>query len=1561
MYKIDVDEFGGAKVHFKKPHHKMPKLALLLIAAIFFCSSSAFAQGSIFGTVTNSNGSTPANGNISFFGFLDDTDEEIRIETCVGAGYDAGNWFDDFQNYLTEAPGNPYDYHFYNQANGQGAVLSKLIPNNSFQQENIALVPVSWPSKPSGFVGYAISSTKVVVGWNAVAGQTYHVYRRMASSNGSFFRVDDPSGLLSNPGVAGGFFVDNSVDGVSSYSYLVIAQDVSGNLGQHSDIITVNSADIEAPVVVSINPNSGSLAGGTAVTVSGINFDGGGVVVTIGAGTLSSVVVVSPSQITGVTPPASVGAVDISVTNIASGLTSAPLVGGFTYMPNMPPVLDPIGPRVTTENVNLNFVVTSSDPDGSTPTLFTSVLPGTATFVDNGNGTGTFDWTPAYTDSGLHQVTFYAADDIDTVSEVVDITVNDAGNQPPVLDSIGLQSVIEGSNLNFIVTASDPDGTIPSLSATNVPSNATFADNGDGSGTFDFNPDLTQQGSYFVTFKAFDGVEVDSEVVQIDVTETNQPPVLATIGPQSTDEGVNLTFGVSATDDDGDPIALSTSALPGTAIFTDNSDGSGVFDWTPGYTDGGSYDVMFYASDTKDIDSELVTITVNETGNQPPILDSIGPLFVVEGDSLIQNITASDPDLDAVTLFAESLPANATFIDSGNGVGTFIFAPDFSQAGVYSALFYASDGLLADSETVQVTVTESGNQRPILTFVTDTTINEGDSLVVIVSAYDPDGPGVSLTATSSLPSYKFTDSTNGVGVFRFYATYMNAGSYDVLFSAIDFADPPAVAIDTLHLTVADVNQPPVIDSLGPFGVAIGDTLSFTVTVSDTTDPIATHKVFLTAVGVPENASFVDHADNSGTFTFYPDSTQVGVVSVTFIATDMGSPQLTDNFMVDITVVVENRPPVLDVGQAFTVWEGGLLEFDVNASDPDGGFPELRASRLPENAAFVDNHDGSGIFSFTPSYVQSGLHAVVIEAYDGIDVTKKNVLIQVYDAGNQAPIIDDMPIQSVVEADSITITITASDPDEDPLALTADSLPQNATFADNGDGTATIEFHPTYVQSGTYHVYIYATDGELTDTLILTIECVEAGNQRPVLEPVSDQTTQEMLTLTFDVTSSDPDMNVPFLSGGNMPEGATLTDHHDYTGTFEWVTDNFDAGDYSVLIIATDSLDANLADTITVNIAVIDTNLYPILYEEAYNVSLDEGDTLYFHLTAEDPDGTIPSIELYPGYELYPNMTFVDNGDGTALLTFTPDHTQGGNGIVTYPMRWRAIDAEDPSIIWPGQVVQILVYDKNQPPLLQLIVGTETLDVETIDFDMNEGDTLQFDAYGSDVDGNLQGILAENLPANSSFGGSFFYIKNFTFIPDYTQSGSYAVLIYATDGEYADSVTVNISVFEAGNQAPIFTTVLPDTQIVVASGSTFENHLIAEDPEGDPITISVDTLPDYASFVDSGNGAALFSFTANLSQVGMVYTLTFTAEDSYGAADVMITNYRVVQSLRGDANSDTELNMLDIMFIINYLYKSGPAPLHEDAADADYDGRVNLNDASYLVTYFYKSGPPPPQD
>ena len=224
---------------FKKNRIK----SLLPIFAVLFLiiPQSAYSQGSIFGTVNNSDLSTPQNGQIMFYGYLDDTDEEIRLDNSIGAGYDAGNWFDDFQNYLTEAPGNPYDYHFFNIANGESAALSKLIPNNSFQQEDIQLVEsAGWPSPPQEFTGVALADSTVRLGWQRTDGITCRLYRRPALSSGSFFRIDDPSGDLSNPGVTDSIFIDSMVDNISEYTYLIIPIE-NGIMGVYSDIITIDS------------------------------------------------------------------------------------------------------------------------------------------------------------------------------------------------------------------------------------------------------------------------------------------------------------------------------------------------------------------------------------------------------------------------------------------------------------------------------------------------------------------------------------------------------------------------------------------------------------------------------------------------------------------------------------------------------------------------------------------------------------------------------------------------------------------------------------------------------------------------------------------------------------------------------------------------------------------------------------------------------------------------------------------------------------------------------------------------------------------------------------------------------------------------------------------------------------------------------------------------------------------------------------------------------------------------------------------------------------------------
>jgi hypothetical protein len=579
---------GGLVVKNKKTDHRSLYLYALLLLTAAAMPLSAFAQGSIFGTVQNSDLSTPADGQISFFGYLDDTDEEIRIETSIGAGYGGGYWFDDFQNYLTEAAGNPYDYHFHNTVAGEGFHLQKLIPNNSFQQEDILLAAVTWPAQPVGLSATSVSSSSVVVSWNYTPGNTYHVYRQVTTSSGSFFRIDDPTGSLANPGVAGSFFVDAAVDGASWYGYLIIAEDASENLSQHSAVATVNSAVSSAPIVNSIDPDSGSWIGGTSVNIYGSGFDVAGVNAVVGATSLMGITVVSPYHITGTTQAGPPGPADVYVTNIASALTAV-ISGGFTYVVNSTPVLAAIGPQTVVEGSLLSFSPTASDADGGIPVMTSSALPGTATFVDNGDGTGSFDWTPGFVEAGAYNVTFYATDDIDPTrvdSEQVVITVTEAGNQAPILAAIGPQTGTENVLLTFGVSASDPDTTIPALTTTALPTGAVFTDNGDGTGSFDWTPDFTQSGSYPVTFYATDdSAAVDSETVTITVIDAgNQAPVLAAIGPQGTTEGIQLLFGMSATDPDGTTPFFTTSPLPTGAILTDNGNGTATFDWTPGFT-----------------------------------------------------------------------------------------------------------------------------------------------------------------------------------------------------------------------------------------------------------------------------------------------------------------------------------------------------------------------------------------------------------------------------------------------------------------------------------------------------------------------------------------------------------------------------------------------------------------------------------------------------------------------------------------------------------------------------------------------------------------------------------------------------------------------------------------------------------------------------------------------------------------------------------------------------------------------------------------------------------------
>jgi bacillopeptidase F len=63
-------------------------------------------------------------------------------------------------------------------------------------------------------------------------------------------------------------------------------------------------------------------------------------------------------------------------------------------------------------------------------------------------------------------------------------------------------------------------------------------------------------------------------------------------------------------------------------------------------------------------------------------------------------------------------------------------------------------------------------------------------------------------------------------------------------------------------------------------------------------------------------------------------------------------------------------------------------------------------------------------------------------------------------------------------------------------------------------------------------------------------------------------------------------------------------------------------------------------------------------------------------------------------------------------------------------------------------------------------------------------------------------------------------------------------------------------------------------------------------------------------------------------------------------------------LAGDANRDSVVDLADVIFLINYLYRNDVAPTPKAAGDVNADCVVDVTDVVYLINYLYKTGAEP---
>ena len=182
-------------------------------------------------------------------------------------------------------------------------------------------------------------------------------------------------------------------------------------------------------------------------------------------------------------------------------------------------------------------------------------------------------------------------------------------NTAPVLAAIPAQTVIEGTQVTFTASASDPDPFGPTIySLVGAPSGASINPT---TGAFTWTPNESQSNSTYNFFvRASDGRLAQNLPVTVTITEPNVAPVLAAIPAQTVSQGAELTFTASATDPDL-PANTLTYSLIGAPAGASINGSTGVFTWTPAEAQGpGTFNFTVRVSDGNLTHDQPVTVTV---------------------------------------------------------------------------------------------------------------------------------------------------------------------------------------------------------------------------------------------------------------------------------------------------------------------------------------------------------------------------------------------------------------------------------------------------------------------------------------------------------------------------------------------------------------------------------------------------------------------------------------------------------------------------------------------------------------------------------------------------------------------------------------------------------------------------------------------------------------------------------------------------------------------------------------------------------------------------------------
>ncbi len=733
--------------------------------------------------------------------------------------------------------------------------------------------------------------------------------------------------------------------------------------------------------------------------------------------------------------------------------------------------------------------------------------------------------------------------------------------------------------------------------------------------------------------------------------------------------------------------------------------------------------------------------------------------IVAQGHPYTQYLNSTDPDGTPVNYeFVVGLddphygPANSITginLDSLGGVNISAANTASLAQGRWVYKVRVTDGQGAYSERdVMVVVEDPLNpddpnpHAPLLTPLGPQRVPVGTPLSLEIIGDDPNGEDVTVRSQLLPPGASMVEATaRGSASSNFSWTPQpgQEGKYFVNFETFESGESvPIIDNELVEIEVVGVNRPPVLEAIGNQTVANGGTVTLVVNGSDADGDNLTFDAFF----VPPGANF-DPVTRVFSWTPPPSQYNNTFVGLTFQVIDDGVPSLSDQETIAITIGSGNQAPQFTPLSNITVPIDEEVVVNVVVNDTGAGQTITLTDVLrPIGSNFVSaagNPPVSGVFSWTPTAADIGMHTVRLRAEDNgnpiLNSIEEFTITVVEPAANFPPALGPLILSdSVIDengavtvsgvfldsdlADTHAITITWGANETATTMTTTGPNPPGTELVNQGGGSWTFSASHTYLDDNPsatstddHTIDVRVTDQELgADSaqatlsvtnvapamapLVLDTDIVEEGGTVTISGLFFDAGPSDVHTVIIDWGGGAPGQpaegTTTITTVGPNPIGATLTDvgggSWSFAASHEYVDDNSSgtqSDEYTIAVTVTDDDLGTDSDSATVTVV----NVAPAIEGVVVTPTVNEQQVATLSGTIVDP-GVMDSFTMG-----------VHWGDGTSnsftLGTAALDRADVAGDLLTWEPSSGAFSVEhqyrddDPSGT-PTDVLQVIL-------------------------------------------------------------------------------------------------------------------------------------------------------------------------------------------------------------------------------------------------------------------------------